>query len=179
MKAVLFASCGTLLYLGAVTLLFRFAVPRRRAVAMLKLFIATVPVFAVAYLATPADLGVLPPFLTEPNWLVDLGFALFVYAAGFCGGSLQLYNLAERGFSLRILMDVVEAPPTGLTLEDVRRDYSRGNGIRWMFQKRIDDMLAGQLIAITDGDVVCLERGRRMARLAAGVRDFLHLENTR
>jgi len=176
-KAVLFASCATALYLCAVTLLFRLMPPRRRAAAMLTLFIATTPIFALAYVATPADLGLLPPFLTEPNWLVDLGFGLFVYAAGFFGGSLQLYNLAERGFSLRMMMDVVEAPATGLTLDDVRREYSHGHGIPWMFQKRIDDMLSGQLIAISDGDVVCLERGRRIARLAGWVRDFLRLEH--
>ena len=177
MKAVLLASVATLLYLAFVTVAFRAAAPRRRALAMLRLFVGSLPPFVVIYLLLPADLGILPPFLTEPIWLVDVGFALFVYAAGFFGGSLQLYNLAERGFSLRILMDIVEAPAGGMTVQDVRREYSRGHGIAWMFEKRLADMQAGDLIAIERGVVVPRPRGLKMARFAGRVRDFLHLEN--
>lgn len=177
MKAVLLAGLGTLLYLSAVTVYFRVATPQKRAFAMLKLFLATLPLYATGYTLLPADLWFLPPFTVEPLWLVDLAFGLFVYAAGFFGGSLQLYNLAERGFSLRILMDIVEAPTGGMTLADVRHEYSRGRGIRWMFEKRIDDMESGRAIALHDGQVLALPRGRRVAGVAVWVRDFFRLSN--
>jgi hypothetical protein len=165
------------LYLAAVTVLFRVCRPQRRAVAMLKLFVASLPAFVAAYMLLPADLWLLPPFLVEPLWPVDLAFGLFVYLAGFFGGSLQLYNLAERGFSLRILMDIVEAPTGVMTHEDVRRGYSRGRGIRWMFEKRIADMQSGNMVQIRNGRIMAQARGGRLATVAARVREFLHLEN--
>lgn len=177
MKAVILAGLGTLLYLAAVTVYFRVAQPQRRAMSMVKLFLLTLPLFALVYLLVPADLWILPAILVEPNWPVDLAFGLFVYLAGFGGGSLQLYNLAERGFSLRILMDIVEAPTGTMALEDVRRAYSRGRGIRWMFDKRIADMQSGNMVELHDGNIVAQPRGDRLAVLAAGVREFLHLKN--
>jgi hypothetical protein len=177
MKAVLLAGFGTLLYLAAVTVYFRLAQPQKRAVAMLTLFLATIPLYLILYSILPADLWFLPTFAVEPLWPVDLAFGLFVYLAGFFGGSLQLYNLAERGFSLRILMDIAEAPTGTMTLDDVRREYSRGRGIRWMFEKRIADMQSGEAIALRDGQVVALPRGRRAARMAAWVRNFFRLTN--
>jgi hypothetical protein len=179
MKSVLLAGCATIVYLMLVTVLFRLTMPRSRALAMLKLFVATVPVLGLIHVLTPADLWLLPAWLIHPTGWVDLGFMVFLYSAAFFGGSLQLYNLAERGFSLTMMTDIVESGERGMSLADVRKGYSRGHGIAWMFQKRIDDMQAGNLVKIEAGDVVVQERGERIARLAGWVRDFMHLENTR
>ena len=175
---MLLAGCATLVYLGLMTLLFRLTLPKSRALALLQLFAATLPVLALAHLLTPANLWVLPPMLVNPNAWVDVGFTVFLYGAAFFGGSLQLYNLAERGFSLTLMMDVARSGDQGMSLEDVRRCYSQGHGISWMFQKRIDDMQAGNLVTIEGGDVVVQERGARIARIAGWVRDFMHLDNT-
>jgi hypothetical protein len=176
-KAIILAGCGALAYLALATVLFRVTVPRSRATAMLGLFAATVPLLIAAHILTTPDLGVLPPALTNPSAPVDFAFTLFLYLTAFLGGSLQLYNLAERGFSLTIMMDVVRAGERGMTLDDVRRGYSRGHGIGWMFEKRIRDMQAGDAIALEGDDVVLRPRGARVAALAGAVRDFLHLND--
>jgi hypothetical protein len=176
MKALLFAALATLVYLGMVTAIFRSQNVRQRAALMVRLWLVSVPALVVAYLATPADLGVLPADWTDqPAW-AGLCFLVLAYAAAFFGGVLQLYNLAERGFSLRILMDVDESPRGAMTAAEIMRDYGRGQGFGWMYQKRLDDLQAQGLGVIDGGTLRATERGRRMARTFQWLRNFLRLD---
>jgi hypothetical protein len=174
MKALLLGGLGTLAYLAAATLLLR-RVSGRRAAALVRLFLATVPGFAAVCLLTPPDLGFLPQSVTEPVPWIDLGLGLFLYAAGFFGGSLQLYNLAERGFSLRILIDVFESASGGMTEEALYRGYSGGRGIPWMYQKRLDDLREQGLMEGEGGWVSATPRGRRAAAIFRRLRAFVGL----
>ena len=90
-------------------------------------------------------------------------FCLGLWFAGFFGGNLQLYNLTERGMSLRMLIDVAQSGERGMTAQEIMRDYSAGQGIAWMYQKRLDVLLAGRLIRIEDGAIVNERRGRHVA----------------
>src|SRR2546429_562395 len=108
MKSVVLAVLFTLAYLALITAVPPSAKTQVRARIMTKIFLATLPLFVWAHVSTPNDLGFIPEvFIEQARW-VDLGFGLLVYVAGFFGGVLQLYNLAERGFSLRILIDIDE-----------------------------------------------------------------------
>ena len=102
------------------------------------------PLLAVVYLLTPADLWLLPDaLLDDPPWF-GLVFCLGLWFAGFFGGILQLYNLTERGMSLRMLIDVAQSGDRGMTADEIMRDYSAGQGIAWMYQKRLDGLLEGR-----------------------------------
>src|SRR5262245_18050261 len=103
MKAILLAlACGFLLA-GFATL----RLGRGTTVSAVRIFMRTFAVLLVLLVAAhsllPDDLGFLPAWMVSPLWWVDLGFCVFLFAAGFFGGVMQLYNLADRGFSLRIL----------------------------------------------------------------------------
>lgn len=172
MKAILLAFAAGVLLFALATWRLRQASDGRGAAKLMTVFLAILPILVVAHLMTPPDLGILPPALQIPVPVVDFGFCLFLYIAGFFGGVLQLYNLAERGFSLRILIDVLHAPSGAMTLDEVMKGYGAGRGIAWMYAKRVEGMRAAGLV-VADGDrAVLTERGRRVARLFSRLQDF-------
>lgn len=176
MKALVISTAMTAAYFVAVTLMFRRRRMRHRAAAMLRLFAATVPLAALASFLSPADLWFLPPGLVEPfPWVDVLAVELF-HGAAVLGGVLQLYNLAERGFSLRMLIDIHEAREGRMSLEDVMARYGGGRGIAWMYDKRIDDMRTHGLIAVDGDEVRLLEKGQRVARSFAALRSLLNMQ---
>lgn len=166
-------SLGTAL---GVTLLFACGRVTRRAAAMCRVFLLTVPLYLGAYALSPADLGLLPPALAEPRAWLACAFGLCVHAALFFGGWLQLYNLAERGFSLRILIDIDEAPDRALTREQVAVRYGGGRGIAWMLDKRIHGLVEAGLAASSDGPLRATRKGARVARLFGALRAFLRID---
>jgi hypothetical protein len=175
MKAMLFAGTMTAIYLVAVTVIFRLRPVARKAAAMFWLFWISVPFFLIGYILTPADLWFLPAAIIEPLSWMDAGFSLFVYAALIFGGVLQLYNLADRGFSLRILIDILEAPTQSMTVDDVMRGYGGGSGISWMFDKRIDGVVQNGLGMRGDGQLKITSKGYSIAAVFGALRQFLNL----
>ncbi len=176
MKALVIAAAMTAAYFAAVTLTFRYRTVHSRASAMLRLFAASAPLAALASLLTPAELWLLPADLVEPFPWVDVAAVEIFYGAAILGGVLQLYNLADRGFSLRILIDIREAAGEHMTLEEVMAGYGGGKGIAWMYGKRMDDMRAHTLMALEGDEVRLLEKGRRVARLFGTLRRLLHMQ---
>jgi len=175
MKSILLVLAASIVYTGLVTTIFRVIVVRRRIVLMCGLFLITLAPFIVVHAVTPPNLGFLPPGLTAPARWVDLGFGTFLYVAAFFGGILQVYNLADRGFSLRMLIDIYESPDGVLTAEDVFERYSSGRGLAWMYQKRLDGLLDRGLILIVGGSVRNSEKGRKVALAYEWLQRFLRL----
>jgi hypothetical protein len=176
MKAILLAlAAGALLFAVGTWQLCR--VPGGKgAGTWLLIYFAILPVFAAVHLLTPPDLGVLPSAFQIPIPIIDLGFFFFLYTVGFFGGVLQLYNLADRGFSLRILIDIQHAPQGVVTLEEVMKYYSAGRGIAWMYRKRVQGMIATGLVVENDGQLVLTDRGHRVARLFSWLQDVACVE---
>lgn len=175
MKGLLLAAAGTVALALAMTVLLRFGRPQQRVAALLRVFVVSLPVFAAAYLLTPADLWVLPQALVDGP-LVGLLFGVAVYGALFVGGLMQLYNLADRGFSLRILIDIDEHPARAASVAEIVRVYGGGQGMKWMLGKRIDGLLHEGLAESRDGRLVPTARGRRAAGGFTRARTLLRLE---
>src|SRR4051812_20331150 len=132
MKAILLALAAGALVLGIGTWRLRRVSGEAGARALTAAFVAILPALVAGHLLSPPDLGILSSAVQIPISSVDLGFAVFLYTAGFFGGILQIYNLAERGFSLRILIDILNARSRAMTLDEVIQNYSDGKGIAWM-----------------------------------------------
>ena len=131
---------------------------------------------AMLYLAGVAALAVSSHLVISPSgadhWLA-VGFACFLYTAGFWGGLLQLYNLADRGLSLRMLIDALESPEAAVTAGGTVSGYAAGRGLTWMYAKRLSGLAQAGLIERRDGMAVITARGRCAARLMAlGHRTF-------
>ena len=187
MKSLLLAGAASAISVLAITAIFQLLRVERRAVTMVTLFVITLPVFALAHVLTPRNLGFLPVWLTEPSRAADLVFALLLYTAMFLGGVLQLYNLADRGFSLRILIDLDELGP--MSASAVAKAYGAGQGITWMlptttartaatrmYRKRLDGLLQRGLVYVDEGMVRLSDAGGRTARVFEGLQRFLRLD---
>lgn len=161
---------------SAVTLVLRLA--RReslKARLILLVFFCTLPLGLAIHSLTPGDLGFLPARWCETDTILDLAFFVFLYTATFFGFILQLYNLADRGFSLRIVMDIDRSPNGCMTVDDVMNEYSEGKGIVWMYQKRIEDLTRLKFVELTTTDVRATVAGRRVAGRFAWLRRFLRV----
>jgi hypothetical protein len=178
MKAILIAALAELLLFACVSVCLRLDVTEQRARLMLIAFVSVLPVLLAAHALTPPDLGFLGAGWVTPIVLVDIAFAVFLYTVGFFGGLLQLYNLADRGFSLRILIDILEAPSQIMNLEDVMKGYSGGRGIAWMYAKRLKDMKSAGLVEADGECLVLTPKGRRAANLFTWLQEFARVAPT-
>lgn len=176
MKGIILASLASGVSFVLATAILRLWRIERRAYAFLWVFAICFGLVIAVDLATPSDLMILPETLVAtPRWF-DLTSALFFFAAAFFGGVLQIYNLADRGLSLRILIDLQEQPDRRGTIESLFNEYGAGKGIGWMYQKRIDDMIRNGLIAIEDNIVTLTPRGAITARIFSIFRHLLRVE---
>jgi hypothetical protein len=176
MKSILIAVLIGLLLFGCMSLGLRMTTTTRRARMMLAMFFLCLPVLLAVHILSPADLGFLPPKLVAPVAWVDLGFCLFLYVAGFFGGLLQLYNLADRGFSLRILIDLLGVPGNAMTIDDVMVGYSEGRGIPWMYEKRIQDLERTGMTNLIGDQLALTTKGQRVATVFAHLQRFAQVE---
>ncbi len=175
MKAICLASAMTVMLFVVATLALRYKQSPHRVRQLTLCYLACLVALALLWGQTPEDLGFLAPgLLAEPRWL-DLAAMLFFFSAAFFGGVLQLYNLADRGFSLRILIDLMEALEP-VDLDQMMTGYSRGRGISWMYRKRIDDLLAGGFIGKSAGSLALTPKGAAFAPLFARLRRFFRLQ---
>jgi hypothetical protein len=174
-KGLLLALGGTIVLVPAITLLFRLFDVHRRAAALVRLFLASLPVFVLVYALTPADLGLLPQSLVEPRPGLELAYGLFVYSALFFGGLLQVYNLADRGCSLRILIDIAESPHGTLPERELPSAYGGGRGFGAMLDKRIDGLLEQGLVRLVGGRLEPTPRAARAIRVYEPLQAYLRL----
>ena len=170
MKPLFVAILAEIICFIFVTAFLRLFQPKNRVKTMLCAIMLALPFLFYIHLCFPGDLGFLPEWMTTSNDAVDLAFSIFLYFAGFFGGTLQLYNLADRGFSLRILIDIYESPDKGMNVDEVINNYSRGKGIAWMYNKRIQDMLSEGLVVVHDDIIRNCSKGEKVAKLFAFLR---------
>jgi hypothetical protein len=176
MKAIILATAMTIVLLAVVTIVLRFHQTAQRARQMTLIYLGCVILLVLAWFATSVDLGFLPPsWLIEPEWL-DFSLMLFFFTAAFFGGALQLYNLADRGFSLRILIDVEQASSHAIDAERLVANYGGGKGLTWMYGKRIEGLLETKLVDRKAEMIELTSKGERAAAVLLAVRSFLRLE---
>jgi hypothetical protein len=165
MKPIIIAVVTELICFVLVTIQFRFFPTQHRAKAMLLIFFLLLPLVIILNIIMHSNLNV---------W-IDVAFSLLVYSAGFFGGILQLYNLADRGFSLRILIDIYEQPSGAMRLDDIMIGYSGGQGISWMYSKRIEGMVLQGLVEMRDGFIVNTDKGKKIAMIFCRLRSLFSL----
>jgi len=176
MKAIILATATTIVLLVVVTIAFRFHQTAQRARQMTLIYLGCIILSALTWFATSVDLGFLPgSLLIQPNWL-DFSLMLFFFTAAFFGGALQLYNLADRGFSLHILIDVEGTDSHAVDADWLVANYGGGKGLTWMYGKRIEGLLETKLVDRKAETIELTSKGERTADLLLAVRRFLRLE---
>jgi hypothetical protein len=176
MKAVILATAMTIVLLVVITMTLRFHQTAQRARQMTLIYFGCVILSVLTWFTTSVDLGFLArSLLIEPGWL-DFSLMLFFLTAAFFGGVLQLYNLADRGFSLRILIDIEETDSHPIDADWLIANYGGGKGLIWMYGKRIEGLLATKLVDRKAEVIELTSKGERAADAFLAVRRFLRLE---
>jgi hypothetical protein len=176
MKAIFLAVVTTIALFLTITYGFRVNWTERRARLMASLYFAFLVLMVVGWIAAPPDCGFLPhTLLVEPAWL-DFLLCIFFFSAAFFGGLLQLYNLADRGFSLRILIDVLESKEGETSVDRELASYSAGHGIAWMYNKRLAGLIYGRFVLVKDEYLTLTPKGAKLADLFARLREFLNMK---
>ena len=165
MKEVIVAALSGALLCVLATIIFQAWQIERRARLLLLVYLICLCVLLAIYLATPGDLGVLPRDMVVPNRAAGLLFCSFLYSAGFFGGVLQIYNLADRGLSLRMLIDISLSETGTMTPLDMTRAYAAGKGLDWMYDKRLMGMVATGLAQRVGESIQITKKGTSLARL--------------
>ncbi len=100
---------------------------------------------------------------------------LFVYL--FClAGLVALWFGTPDGFSLRILVDMLEAPTSAVDVDYLTANYSSGRGLVWMYRKRIDDIVAARFVGHANKSVMLTAKGEMFAELFINARRLLGVE---
>ncbi len=176
MKGIFLAAIALCLAFICSVAVLRLMWSKRRVWALTWIFTVCAGSLAVASLMTSDDLLFLPKdLLAGPRWL-DVLMSLFFFTAGFFGGLLQLYNLADRGFSLRVMIDILEQADRATTAASLFDGYSRGNGMGWMYQKRLDDLVRNHLVFVEGDTLVATAQGRRTAAVFTWMRELYGFE---
>jgi uncharacterized membrane protein YfcA len=167
MKEIIVAAAAGLLMSALATAIFRTWLIERRASMLLRIYLACFCVLVAIYMLTPDDLYFLPHDTIVPSRPVGLLFCGFLYTAGFFGGVLQIYNLADRGLSLRMLIDISVSKAGAMTAAEMTTAYADGKGLVWMYDKRLDGIVATGLARRDRDSIVITTKGTRFARLFA------------
>ena len=77
-----------------------------------------------------------------------------------------------------MLIDILEEPSGAITLDKMMKCYSRGQGIIWMYDKRLSDMISNGLVKFSDGSIILTGRGTRLAHIYSALRTIAHIENS-
>ncbi len=100
------------------------------------------------------------------------GMALYIASFGVY---LEAKSIFSRGYSIRILVDLLERGRPQ-TLSQLKENYS-GKGVRWMLDKRIQALKFFWIVRYDDGMVgPPTVLGRLIATLGDGTRRLLRLE---
>ncbi|MBI2339346.1 MAG: hypothetical protein HYU99_03115 [Deltaproteobacteria bacterium] len=170
MRPIVAALAAEIVCFAVITIRLRLFPTGKRARMMTFSHLALLPLVPALYYLISPDLCVLPFSMIPMDHWIAVAFSIFLYSAGFFGGILQLYNLADRGFSLRILIDLYENPSGRMSLDEIMTGYSQGRGIDWMYKKRIQGMVSQGLLLLGDGSVSNTEKGKRAAVLFSRLR---------
>lgn len=176
MGPIILAFLFGIIYLIEITIVFNVCIITKRAKFMLILWIFNVPLLISVYFVS-VQCGVMNS-IDNSGVIINLLVTMFFYTAGFFGIILQLYNLADRGFSLRMLIDLLESEHGALNLDGVMQGYSNGNGIAWMYQKRIDGMIINGLITLDGGLAFITNKGEIVAKMFRRLRILTNLNQS-
>ena len=176
MKGILLATATSIGIFAAMTFVFRAWTGCPRVLCSVFIYCAAALVLAILYVVFPVNLGFLPQTLIfGPSWL-DFLVAEFSLAASFFGGWLQLYNLTSRGYSLRILIDMLHEENRSTTAKEMVTAYSEGRGLRWMYDIRYSGIVQAGMVTESGDKISLTRRGRRTARIFAMLRRLYRID---
>jgi hypothetical protein len=168
LKGIALAVAAFALFLPLHVVVLRALRPHFRFKVMTRLHGALAAAIVVAYWLTPPDLGLLPSGPGRGGAVLGILNALLVHGLLFMGYAM-FYFLVDRGFSLRVMIEIEGVPGRGLGQDELAAIYPPAGVVR----RRLGELVEiGRLTR--DGERYRLTpRGRLDARLFRFVKAFL------
>ncbi|MBI3635536.1 MAG: hypothetical protein HY216_04865 [Candidatus Rokubacteria bacterium] len=172
LKGIVLALAAFAVFLPVHVLLFRAARPHFRFRLMTRLHWTLSATILVVFALTPPDLGILPATPGRAGAVLGAVNAIVVHWFLFMGYSM-FYFLVDRGFSLRIMIEIATAPGGALSAEDLAVAYPP----RAVVRRRLDEMVDIGRLTRDDDRYDLTPAGRRAALVFRFVKSFLRFES--
>jgi hypothetical protein len=158
---------GYFLLQGAVFHLIKVA---RRAVVLVGLWGACLPLYWLLYATIPDDREIWPAALAAPSDAVTFLCGGLLYFFLFMGYA-QFFYMAESSVGIRTMIELTAAGERGLSLEDLTKRYRYD----WMLDRRLKRLIHAGYVVEEDGWYRTTARGRLAAGLLALCKRLLRL----
>jgi hypothetical protein len=162
------------LFIVGVVLRFHRPPVSHRLHAMMWIWALLLPVYAALYFGLRAAL---PSWLGCPlPWRDIEGLAAFLngvllYALLFLAWC-YCYFCTDHSLSVLYMMALEDAPTRRLSLDEIKKAFPYEE----MLRQRLIDLQNNGFVMVTDDAFSLTKKGRRNARIAGGLKRFLHLE---
>jgi hypothetical protein len=161
-------------FILAVVVRFQFPPVGHRLSVMICIWALLLPVYAALYFGVRAAL---PPWLGCPLPWHDLeGLAAFLngvllYALLFSAWC-YCYFCTDHSLSVLYMMALEDTSTRRMTLDDLKKAFPYEE----LLQQRLLDLQNNGFVAVRDDTFSLTRKGRRNARIAGGLKQFLRLE---
>lgn len=142
--------------------------PRITFVILIGLFVISLPLYVLLYLATPPTLGFLPDATSQTPFALGLLNGLLVHLLLY-GSYIQCFYYLSTPLTLRILEEFLNAERGFLRLSELRERY----GLHHILQGRLERLAANGYIQEEKECYRVTKKGRFFAAVFKAVRRFL------
>lgn len=181
LKAYLIGLFCFMLFLILHVIIFRRFELKERFKTLVYIFFTLFPVYTLLYILIPYDLvAVVPSEPIKPHlplWLIYAlsgtsnflgGLMLYVFLfLGYC----QFYFIVDRSISVRIMIELENAPQKKLSYDEIKRVYDFDE----ILSRRLQHMLDSKYIEKNSGYYINTKKGRLEARALKFLKEFLNL----
>lgn len=150
--------------------IFHFVKVSRRALVLVGIWIAGLPVYALLFIALPDDQTIWPAPFVAPSDIITVFCGGLLYFFIFMGYAQFIY-MAESSVGVRTMIELSSAPDKGLTIEDLASRY----GYDWMLERRLRRMVHAGYLIEKDRWYWTTNRGRFVAAVLARCKRLLRL----
>jgi hypothetical protein len=175
MKGLTLAALAFLLLVIGSALALRAYRGNKEFKVFLGAFAAAVVGYAVAFLLTPPDLGVLPSRWLEPAAAVDFWNGLLVLAVVFHGFWCFAY-FACLSPSMGVMVELRGRGARGISAAEALAMQGREKPVNLIFQRRLPKLIAGGYISKDGGAYRLLPAGERVAALGAFLKRLINAD---
>jgi len=157
-------------YFLAQAVVFHTIKVPRRALVLVGLWLAGLPVYVWLYDWLPDDRSVWPSPLVAPSDLITFFCGGLLYFFLFMGYA-QFFYIAESSVGVRTMIELASDPEKGLTLEELTKRYHYD----WMLERRLRRLVHAGYLIEENGYYRTTGRGRLAAAALRWFKQFLRL----
>ena len=174
LSGILVAFLCLALFILVVVVRFQIPPVGHRLGAMIRIWTLLLPVYVVLYFGVRAAL---PTWLGCPlPWREIEGLAAFLNGALLYGLLLlawcYCYFCTDHSLSVLYMLALEDTQTRRMSLDDLKKAFP----YEAMLRQRLLDLQNNGFVVVTDGVFSLTRKGRRNARIAGGLKQFLNLE---